>query len=377
MTSGKVDPYSDTLEVYEKRAREWFEQRSADTGFIEDFVRDLDSTPDGAVVDLGCGPGWHLGALPAGTIALDGALGMLEVVSEVSPGSPLMQADLRSLPFARGSLRGVWANKAYVHVARSDTPMALRELHRCMKVGGIAHMSFFGGDEEHAGYDEDDFGGRSFSLWPTGLLHDVVAGAGFSVESYAESDPQKGKPFLALRVRRERTLADSVAADMALLLVGLNPSLHAADSGVGFSGPSNRGWPALEKAGLGVGASRSPERLLGEHRVGMTDMVKRATRSAKELTKDDYRDGIARLDRLCAWLKPAAVCVIGLSGWRSAVDRHAREGVQPQTLGDRPVYLMPNPSGLNAHTNADELAQHLRRALELGTTGANRGHVVR
>jgi TDG/mug DNA glycosylase family protein len=157
---------------------------------------------------------------------------------------------------------------------------------------------------------------------------------------------------------------------MRMLLVGLNPSLHAARTGVGFSGPSNRGWPALERAGLARVGDRSPERLLAEQRIGMTDLVKRATRGASELTKADYEDGVTRLQRLCEWLQPGSVCIVGLSGWRAAVDRHAKEGVQADLLGGRPVYLMPNPSGLNAHVTVEGLAEHLGSAFDLG---ANRG----
>jgi TDG/mug DNA glycosylase family protein len=371
MTPRSRDPYEKTLAVYEDRARDWFEKRSADTDHIGKFAEALSAPglPEGAVVDLGCGPGWHLDFLPEGTIALDGAAAMLEVTAEVSPTSPLVQADLRNLPFASKSLKGVWANKSYVHVARTDTPLALRELHRCIAVGGIAHLGVFGGDEEHSGYSKDDFAGRSFSLWPTELILDVVQGAGFSVTSFKPADPYTANPLIAVSVRRERALPDSVGAGMRLLLVGLNPSLHAADSGVGFSGPSNRGWPALVAAGLAPPGVRVPEQLLSERGIGMTDIVKRATRSAAELNRADYEYGIARLHRLCEWLQPAAVCVIGLAGWRAAVDRQATEGVQTELLGGRPVYLMPNPSGLNAHATVGDLAAHFRSAYELGGAG--------
>jgi double-stranded uracil-DNA glycosylase len=71
---------------------------------------------------------------------------------------------------------------------------------------------------------------------------------------------------------------------------------------------------------------------------------------------------VDRLERLCAWLAPGAVCIVGLAGWRAAVDRRARPGWQDRTLGGRPVYLMPSTSGLNAATPLADLIEHLRRA---------------
>ena len=244
--------------------------------------------------------------------------------------------------------------------------MALWDLHRALAPGGIAGIGLFGGDQEHSPYDGDWFPGRWFSRWPEQLLRDVFEGAGFAVESLAQHEaPNSGDdPYVFTVVRREHTLAATGGPGMRLLLVGLNPSLHAADSGVGFSGPSNRGWPALLASGLAT-ADRDPSALLREHRIGMTDMVKRATARASELDPAEYRDGIARLDRLCAWLQPSAVCVVGLTGWRVAVDRGATAGPQDRRLGGRPVWLMQNPSGLNAHVTTEDLADSLLGAAGL------------
>jgi TDG/mug DNA glycosylase family protein len=196
----------------------------------------------------------------------------------------------------------------------------------------------------------------------------VIEGAGFSLLALQRQPVAgDGVPHIHATLRRERTLADTVGPGMRLLLVGLNPSLHAADSGVGFSGPSNRGWPALLASGLAT-ADRDPVALLRDHRIGMTDLVKRSTPRASELRPAEYRSGLARLDRLCAWLEPAAVCVVGLTGWRAAVDPSAAPGLQDRRLGGRPVWLMPNPSGLNAHVRVEDLSDSLRRAAELADT---------
>ena len=151
---------------------------------------------------------------------------------------------------------------------------------------------------------------------------------------------------------------------MRLLVCGLNPSLHAADAGVGFVTASNRFWPAAADAGL-VPGRVSPAIALRRHRLGMTDLVKRATRRADELTAREYRDGLTRVERLAAWLEPGAVCFVGLGGWRAAVDRRAGPGIQDVEIGGRPVYLMPSTSGLNARVGRADLADHLKAAASL------------
>jgi TDG/mug DNA glycosylase family protein len=97
----------------------------------------------------------------------------------------------------------------------------------------------------------------------------------------------------------------------------------------------------------------------------MTDLVKRATVAAAELRTEEYRAGLARVERLVTWLRPGAVCFVGLAGWRAAVDRRARPGVQPDGLAGVPVYVMPSTSGLNAATPLAALVEHLRAAAAL------------
>jgi double-stranded uracil-DNA glycosylase len=167
-------------------------------------------------------------------------------------------------------------------------------------------------------------------------------------------------------LRRLRTLADCVGPALRLLCVGLNPSLHAADIGVGFARPGNRFWPAAMEARI-VSIARDPLDALDEHGIGMTDLVKRATARADELDASEFVKGAARLDRLAAWLSPRAICVLGLTGWRAARGapaKRATTGWQPERLwlGGVPTYVMPNPSGLNARVGVAELASHLRDA---------------
>lgn len=359
-----LDAHRSTLDVYEGRAPEWHARRTAHDLAATEFTDAVVSSGiDGPVIDLGCGPGWHLPNLPDGAVALDATRSMLDLVPGHAPDAPRVQADLRGLPFARGSMGGAWADRSYVHLRRDSVPLALWDLHRALRVGSIVRLVVFSGDDEHATHDSDDFPGRWFSHWPEQLLRDVVEGAGFSIDRLLV-DPRGSSGHLEVWARRERTLADTVGPGMRLLLVGLNPSLVAADAGVGFHRNGNRAWPALRAAGL-ASVDRDPLQLLAVDRIGMTDLVKRASPRANELTRDEFGHGRERLDRLCTWLRPGAVCVLGLTGWRAAVDRAATVGVQEATLGGRPVYLMPNPSGVNAHVTLDDVADHLRAAAQL------------
>ena len=211
--------------------------------------------------------------------------------------------------------------------------------------------------------------GRRFWDWPRDRLLDVVHGAGFESASLAARERPEGVTELRVSARRGRTLADVVGPDMRLLLCGLNPSLYAADAGIGFARPGNRFWPAALAAGI-VSRDRDTWHALRHHGVGFTDFVKRASVAAAELSDDELREGYERVERLCAWLRPQVVCFLGVTGWRSATgDRHATVGWQDRTIGGARVYVMHNPSGLNAHAQVPVLAEHLRTACSAVVTG--------
>jgi TDG/mug DNA glycosylase family protein len=360
-----------TLAVYRTRADEWRDRRGP--ARLADAValgRRAAAGGTGPVADLGCGPGWHTGALavhgaPA-PVAVDAVAEMLDLAGRAAPGARRVRADLAALPFRRGTLGGAWAAKSYVHLPRSEVPLALADLHRALAVGAPVELELFAGDDEHVTFADDDFPGRRFSRWPPALLAHVVVGAGFAVEHLGPS-PERDD-HLVVRAVRARTLADTVGPGMRLLVCGLNPSAYAADAGVGFARPGNRFWPAALRAGL-VTRDRDPWDALRGHGVGMTDLVKRATPRADALGAAEYAAGIERLDALCAWLRPAAVCLVGLAGWRAAVDRRARAGLQARPLGGRPVHVMPSTSGLNAHARLDDLVDHLRAAAALADRG--------
>jgi TDG/mug DNA glycosylase family protein len=197
--------------------------------------------------------------------------------------------------------------------------------------------------------------------WHEDALLDVVRGAGFAIERNTNAI---GEQAIELLATRQRTLPDLVAPGLRLLICGLNPSLRAADAGVGFVTPGNRFWPALLASGL-ASVDRDPAHALRHHGIGFTDLVKRASVSAKDITRAEYADGFERVERVVEWLQPSAVCFVGLTGWRAAVDRHAAAGRQPRTVGGRPIYVMPNTSGLNARVPLAEFVAHLQAAAAL------------
>ena len=319
--------------------------------------------PPGTAIDLGCGPGWYTAALGEPVVALDAARSMVRRAREVAPTSLGVQADLGALPFRRASLAAGWARNTYVHLRQDEVPMAFNDLHRALVPGAPVEATVFAGDAE--GYEvfpDDDLPGRWFSMWSEDRLLDVLHGAGFVVDELVADVHGQRDPTFTIRARRAPTLPDFVAAGMRVLVSGLNPSVHAADAGIGYVTAGNRFWPAALEAGL-ASRDRDARHALLHHGMGMTDLVKRATPRAADLTREEYRAGLARLDRLCAWLQPAAVCFVGLAGWRAVVDRHAQPGWQPRAVGGRPAYVLPSSSGLNAATPRAVLVDHLRAVL--------------
>lgn len=193
--------------------------------------------------------------------------------------------------------------------------------------------------------------GRGAAAWPAPRVVDCLEGAGFTEVAVGAR---------SATARRSRSLADSVGPGMRLLCVGLNPSLVAADAGIGYAGATNRFWPAAVAAGL-VPLGRDVDAALAAG-VGLTDLVKRATCRASLLDPSEYVAGAGRVERLVRWLRPTVVAFVGLSGYRAAVDRRARVGFQPAPFGGRPAYVLPSTSGANAHARLEDLVAHLRSA---------------
>jgi TDG/mug DNA glycosylase family protein len=356
-----------TIDVYEREAVAFAERRRAySPDRAESFAAAV--RPGGVRLDLGSGPGHYVPHLGAPVVLADAAPAMLAEARRRHGPVPALAGDLEALAVRPGSLAGVWASKCLQHIPALRLPLALAGLHWALEVGGVLDLTVFGGEGEDRTSTDDDFPGRLFASWPPDVLTDLLVGAGFTVDAMEISPRPDGWDAVSARATRARTLPDTVGPGMRLLMCGLNPSLYAADAGVGFARPGNRFWPATLAAGI-VSTDRSPDRALADHGVGMTDLVKRATVAAAELSADEYRAGLDRVRRLVAWLRPGAVCFVGLAGWRAAVDRKAVAGVQPADLGGVPVYVMPSTSGLNARVPAAELADHLRAAARLADGG--------
>lgn len=256
---------------------------------------------------------------------------------------------------------------SYLHVPRTRLPLALADLHRVLRVGAPVDVQVLAGEYEGSALPSDDVGGRFFSATPPDTLVDLLTGAGIDVTGVeVEGDVVRSRGI------RMRSLADTVGPGMVVLVCGLNPSEYAADRGVGYARPGNRFWGAAVDARL-VSRDRDALHALRAHGVGMTDLVKRATPAARDLSADEYRVGAARVERLVRWLGPGVVCFVGLEGWRAAIDRRAGPGLQPESFGGRPAYVMPSTSGLNARTPQAELTAHLGAALAIGRRERNVG----
>ncbi|MCU1498932.1 MAG: mismatch-specific DNA-glycosylase [Acidimicrobiales bacterium] len=360
-----------TIDVYEREAGAYAVRRGVQRpDRVAAFAAGL---PDGRLrLDLGCGPGHYLPLLGRPAVAVDAASAMVAATRLAAPDVPVVRADLSDLPFGGGAFAGVWASKAHQHLPAADLPLALGDVHRVLAVGGRLDLTMFAGrpgepttEEVSTAGSGDDLPGRLFTWWDPDHLADVVAAAGFTVDHLELVAPDGGgdRSRIELTATAARELPDHVGAGMRLLCCGLNPSLHAADAGVGYVTGSNRFWGALSAAGL-ASRDRDPRHLLRHDHIGMTDLVRRATPRADALGADEYREGIERLDRLCAWLRPAAVAVVGLAGWRAAVDRRATAGWQQRHLGGVPVYVLPSTSGLNATTPLPDLVAHFRAAVD-------------
>jgi TDG/mug DNA glycosylase family protein len=162
---------------------------------------------------------------------------------------------------------------------------------------------------------------------------------------------------------RGRPVPDILAPDLRVLFCGINPSLYSAAVGHHFARPGNRFWPALHGAGF-TDRQLSPaeDRLLLERGLGCTNLVTRATARADELTAEELRAGGVRLARLALDLRPRWLAVLGVSAYRAAFGRpDAVAGPQALQVGDAGVWLLPNPSGLNAHYQLPDLVTAYRR----------------
>jgi double-stranded uracil-DNA glycosylase len=155
------------------------------------------------------------------------------------------------------------------------------------------------------------------------------------------------------------TVSDLVGPGLRVLLVGINPGLYSGATGHHFARPGNRFWKALHGGGF-------TPRLLSPHEqdelpslgLGITNLVERATRGAQELSVEELRAGAERLREKVERLRPAWVAFLGVAAYRTALGRPAaRVGPQEDRFAGARVWVLPNPSGLNAHYQLDALIE--------------------
>lgn len=166
-----------------------------------------------------------------------------------------------------------------------------------------------------------------------------------------------------------RGIADVIAPGLRVLFVGINPGLYSGWSGHHFARPGNRFWPTLYAAGFTARQLHpSGERKLLDYGCGVTNFVNRATATAAELSADELIAGGERLVQTVRHYQPRSVAVLGITAYRTAFRRpKAQLGRQLEALAETPVWVLPNPSGLNAHYTPASLAEvfiEFRRQLE-------------
>lgn len=164
---------------------------------------------------------------------------------------------------------------------------------------------------------------------------------------------------------RDATIPDIVPEHPALVFVGINPGLWTAATGTPFAHPGNRFYPALVAAGIlpRLPAFSQPlddadRRMILDAGIGITNLVRRATARADELSRDELRAGAERVAADVARWRPRVVAVVGLTAYRTGFRApRARAGRQTEEIGGVPTWVVPNPSGLNAHDTVATLAR--------------------
>ncbi len=163
---------------------------------------------------------------------------------------------------------------------------------------------------------------------------------------------------------RDALVPDLLGPDLRLLFVGINPGLWTAATQTHFAHPGNRFYPALLQGGVierridpAAGMSDDDRDYLRSRGIGITNIVSRATAKASELTADELRRGGERLVETIGRTAPRVVAVAGITAYRTAFGRpRAVPGLQVEPLGGAELWVVPNPSGLNAHETVATLA---------------------
>jgi double-stranded uracil-DNA glycosylase len=172
-----------------------------------------------------------------------------------------------------------------------------------------------------------------------------------------------------LLAAQNKTVRDVIAPNLRVLFCGINPGLYSGATGHHFARPGNRFWPTLHQAGFTPRLLHpSEERELLSFGYGITNLVPRATATADELSPDELVAGRRRLAAKFKRYQPQVVAVLGISAYRTAfAQKVVTLGLQLERLANAVVWVLPNPSGLNAHYQLADLVEHfreLRQAVE-------------
>jgi double-stranded uracil-DNA glycosylase len=179
-----------------------------------------------------------------------------------------------------------------------------------------------------------------------------------------------------LAAAADRTIPDVVAPGLAVLFSGINPGLYSAATGHHFARPGNRFWPALHRSGFTPRQLRPDEQeeLLG-YGLGITNVADRATARAEELSTAELIAGAERLTAKVLRYRPRWLAVVGVTAYRTAFRRpKATFGAQVETIGATRIWVLPNPSGLNAHYTPDSLAAEFALLREAAGVQAASAH---
>lgn len=156
-----------------------------------------------------------------------------------------------------------------------------------------------------------------------------------------------------------REVPDLIGPGLRVLFCGINPGLTSAELGLHFARRGNRFWRVLHEAGFTDRVLDPAEQAaaLPALGLGITNLVRRPSASAAELTGEELAAGARRLEGLAAELRPAAVAILGVQAYRTAWGRtRATVGEQPERLAAARLWVLPNPSGLQAHYQLPEMA---------------------
>ncbi|MDH6221421.1 TDG/mug DNA glycosylase family protein [Streptomyces pseudovenezuelae] len=166
-----------------------------------------------------------------------------------------------------------------------------------------------------------------------------------------------------MEAARDRLVPDVAAAGLRVLFCGINPGLMTAATGHHFARPGNRFWPVLHLSGFTPRLMKPAEQgELLSYGLGITNVVARASARADELSAEEYREGGRLLAERITLLRPRWLAVLGVTAYRAAFDdRKAQVGPQERTFGETRVWVLPNPSGLNAHWTAATMAEEFGR----------------